>query len=167
VRAWALAVGVAICAAGCGGSSEADRASSIDRRSVEETLRAGDAPGISLAPADDVTCDPPDVVGAVRCRVAREDRTTYVVCVEGQTMTCATTGAPPGVAAFTTPELRAAPKDVYWKCEDVDASGRDVGPVWTTLRDDPDREEQSAEWMTEAEARAYARDLGATFSADC
>jgi len=104
---------------------------------VEGKLEAGEVAGLE-SPVRAADCS-----DATPARLGDEDVRMYectgetaagrvwLVCSTFESradVVCIDAGPPPGTPAFTTAYERAAPKDVTWKCEDVDEQGRDIGP---------------------------------------
>jgi hypothetical protein len=57
---------------------------------------------------------------------------------------------------------------VYWKCQDVDAHGQDVGAAYVSLRNNSDeRLERETAVMTANDARRLARALHVSLDNDC
>lgn len=170
--AFALVVLVLLTAAvgGCGGS-DGDKA-------VEDAIEAGRVAGAGAISATNAECDggsPVTVGGRIgrlhECTAETSDGAVRLSCgmFEGDDRAyCAELGHDPGEPVFTTPEEREAPKEVTWKCEDVDEEGREIGPAFLSIKDAPvGSPVEEHEWMTKARARQLARRLNADFGVDC
>ena len=144
--------------AGCGSGSRGDKQADLASPSAQIKLVPERCTKQDLGPTNQYVCP-----------VKSGETTRWYDCTpEPQPANCVETGAPRGVRVFTTPAQQQAPKDVTFKCEDQNAAGRDIGPVFISLRNDPTAPaEQLEDWVTKDEARKVARRYGVTLGLDC
>lgn len=176
MRAAAIALAIlALVACGGGGGDSAARkveqalvAGTADRKDARSNSRATSADCGQGAPAqvgdDEITMH--------ECAAETPRGPLHLSCGtgfdEGPEVVCIESAPSVGTPVFTTPEQQLAPKEVTWKCEDVDSRGREVGPALIAIRDAPPGSPvEERAWMTKEEARALAGDLGAPLSVDC
>jgi hypothetical protein len=168
---------VALVVSSCGGGSGAAAST------IEQALLSHKVPGLgAMAPIRSVSCSrsdftPPSATASFDCEAVTRVHPQWLTCWElkdplkeplSGSLLCARSGAAPeGVPVFTTPELRAAPKEAVFKCEDVDEAGRDIGPVYVALKGRPNYPAEKTDWMTVSDARGVAAEHHAKLFLDC
>jgi hypothetical protein len=161
---------LALAAGGCAGSNS--------DHDVEGALKEGRVAGVGALRATSAECDSGAAVMVgeregrlYECNVETRGRTMRLSCGmfdDDDVAYCSELGPEPGEPVFTTAEERAAPKEVTWKCEDVDEQGREIGPAFVSIKDAPPGSPvEEHDWMTQASARRLASRLGAEFGVDC
>ena len=163
----ALPLAAALLLTACGGSGAPSDADDVERAITAAGAATKDAAEVVSANCDR---DPLEarlagsLVRLFECRVeTRRTSPRFLLCVARTAQgspTCADVGSARAVGAG------AKRRDVGWKCEDVDDAGRDVGPVFVFPAGSDTGVEVPGS-VTSREARRFARELRARFSADC